>query len=976
MRRGTSATSATLAHPVVSNPEENQGLTVIRIQCRQSVDLRLTPLITQAASHLEADIATDVSSCHITPQWTFSPQFLQPLSAELVLDNISTQLLGDILDSKTCQRSCTIFDAHLNSISIQIFQPIPCHDHPVNAPHLAVPSLNRPSSTALVGLGATGLHIKTNMFNEDTIPSSWGMSIQNTWASLGTISTAGHSKPSWTAHADFDIDMSELQIQVTSDKVDLGIGNLSVDLGDFSSEILVVTGLALAESSKQLTNVKRRWTKRGQATTQFLLYQILLSSAEKIIVDPYSTVQPSYLVQCDRPNKLRTDPVFKILHHLRRCLAEMDMSEHHGDLPASFSSDSATITERLLPLFESRLLSLTLDADASNESSLLVLEKLIPDFHSAGRAKSHDTKINITHGSFRVKGLEVIVRDPEGKYPSQYSVASMTIAVRMHAPRALQLHPTAAAMLSQSSLRDRGQEVCQFLVSVSVEDAYLTVFPHLLQFVQQILRTHKRYGEEVTQNIPDRANPTPKPSAVSTIHLLATISLGAFRLEAAAENLIFVFGVSALHIGSTILAKPIGGKQAFNDLAMNHSIIFHEISLRARSNATTTRRSDSDILASLSFRGGRCNGVLRQEPSSGIILRLVFSLDGLLLNVPRSAIRLYRFVEEWRGDFLPGIEATLQALLLELGGSKTKPSSPNLSRTNHQKSAILHLHTHISSLDITLQVMHGTWLSWKVLDIITYLKPSALISRDPLQSFGVQLASQIITISYQGTKSLEALTDARVQLMLPTVSVSGRYNETSLSTFACVENFHVNVKPSHWDTVLAVQQKFGQDFNDLVVLIQETRRKRATSISTPKKSTFTARPFRYSGFLKMRGFRIGLKGVSSTLYLECDHIGGGIKNEFGHAWNIGLSDLALSLAPRVKDKLEPGFNRNHRSAFVIIDFQVDSGQLASYESKVGILRLSVTKIHAVMQPSSIGEIGDFVDHLQVSPPVNEYFSCH
>lgn len=882
-----------------------------------------------------------------------------------------TQLLGEILDPKTFQASKTVFDAHLISISMQVFQLIPCHHHSVNASQLAIPLLTQPSGTALVGLGATGLHIKANVFNEGpSIPTSWSVSgaLQNTSASLGVISPVGHSQPSGTADTDFDIDMSGLQVKVASDRVELGVADVSFDLGHSSPEILVATGLALAESNKGLMEVKDRWTKRGQATTQILLYQILMSSADKIIVDPYSTVQPSYLVQSGRPNKLRTDPIFKILHHLRRCLAEMDLSEHRGDLLASFSADSATVAERLLPLLESRLLSLTLDADASNESSRIVLEQLFPDLRPVGHANSHDTQVSITQGSFTMRGLQVLIRDPEGNYPSQYSVASMTVAVRMLAPRVLQPHATTAAVLSQSSLRDRGhQDVRQFSVSVSVGDVHLTVFPHLLQFAQQILQTHKRYGGKVTQNMTDQTNTTLKSSVASTIHLLVTISLGSFRLEAAAENLIFVFAVSTLQLGSTILAKPIGGKQAFNDLSMNHSIMFDEISLRARSNVVTTKRSDSDILASLSFRGGKCNGVLRQEPSSSMILRLVFSLDDLLLNVPRSAIRLYHFVEEWREDFLPGIEATLQALLSELGnGNKTKPSSPNTSRANHKKSPILHLHTHISSLGISLQVMHGTWLSWKVLDTIAYLKPSTVISRDPLQSFGVQLASQIISISYQGPKSLEAPTDTRVKLVLPAVSVSGRYNETSLSTLACVEHFHVNVKPSHWDTVLAVQQKFGQDFNDLVVLIEQTRRKRATSTPSPKKSTPAVRSLRYSGFLKMKGFRIGLKGASSTLYLECDQIGGGIKNEFGHAWNIGLSDLALSLAPRVgKGKLEPGFNRNHRSAFVIIDFQAESGQFTSYERKGGVLRLSVTKIHAVMQPSSIGEIGDFIDHLQV-----------
>jgi hypothetical protein len=158
-----------------------------------------------------------------------------------------------------------------------------------------------------------------------------------------------------------------------------------------------------------------------------------------------------------------------------------------------------------------------------------------------------------------------------------------------------------------------------------------------------------------------------------------------------------------------------------------------------------------------------------------------------------------------------------------------------------------------------------------------------------------------------------------------------------------------------------VQQKFGQDFNDLVSLVEETRRKRAAP--TQKLSPISM-ALNYSGFLKMRGFRIGLEGISSTLYLECVDIGGGINNDFGRAWNIGLSDLALSLAPRASSgALASGFNRNHRSAFVIIDFQGNSNS-EGVEGKA--LRVSVTKIHAVMQPSSIGEIGDFIDHLQVT----------
>jgi len=178
-----------------------------------------------------------------------------------------------------------------------------------------------------------------------------------------------------------------------------------------------------------------------------------------------------------------------------------------------------------------------------------------------------------------------------------------------------------------------------------------------------------------------------------------------------------------------------------------------------------------------------------------------------------------------------------------------------------------------------------------------------------------------------------------------------------------VEFFQFIIKPSHWDTLLVVQQKFGQDFNDLVNLVEQTRQKRAAPVQQrPIVSTSS----NYCGFLKMRGFRIGLEGVSSTLFLECVDIGGGINNDCGRAWNVGLSDLALSLAPHADGgALASSFNRNHRSAFVIIDFQISAGTRSAEGVEGQALRISATKIHAVMQPSSIGEIGDFIDHLQV-----------
>jgi hypothetical protein len=59
-------------------------------------------------------------------------------------------------------------------------------------------------------------------------------------------------------------------------------------------------------------------------------------------------------------------------------------------------------------------------------------------------------------------------------------------------------------------------------------------------------------------------------------------------------------------------------------------------------------------------------------------------MSGIKLHVPRSALRLYRFVEEWRQDYLPGLEATLNTLLSEYRASPPKsPRSPTPFSSSH-----------------------------------------------------------------------------------------------------------------------------------------------------------------------------------------------------------------------------------------------------------------------------------------------------
>lgn len=866
--------------------------------------------------------------------------------------------------------SKTLFDIHLSTVSIQLIQLVVGMQGDTTVPNSTF-NFNRQATIAMLDFQSHGLHVAGNMVERDTAtPPVWTAAgaVHNMSLNLDNIPDRTVSQMGLHRDTSIAIIFTAFRAKIAAPVLDIGMHGVSVSLGHSSPENMASAGFSLVKICEEILGIHKKWKRRDSMSEQYLLYQILVSSADKFVVDPYSTIQPSYLVQSGRPDKLRTNAILKLLHHLRRCFQEMSASERQAVLSACKGSGPDDIASQVLPLLKSRLMSLAVDADASNTSNMSTLERLLPALRSVIEESRANPELQFTSGSVEIEKVDFTVQDYEGKSFSQLSLTSLAIVARMRSPS---LITSSAAVLSQTSLRDRGHyAVRQLTTTISVGDVNLTILPHLMRFAQQILRTQRRYGDKMLRPTDvTSAQTRTKPTLASTeaIHINIVVSLRMLRVEAAAENLIVVFGVSGVQLGSSIFAKAAVAQQNLSDQSMNHSMLFEQIFLRARSNVDSSRRSDSDILASLLFSGGKCSAVMRLEPSSSGTLRVVLSLAGLELDVPRSAIRLYHFVEEWRADFLPGIEATLHELLSEIENAPAKPAPRVNSRFIQKKPPILHLHGHVSSLGVSLQVMHGTWLSWNVNHIVAYLKPSTATARNPLQSFGLQLASQVFSISYRPNRSSDLALDTRAKLELPTVSISGRYSESVLYTLACVDFFHIVVKPSHWDTLLAVQQKFGQDFNDLVSLVEETRRKRVTpSIKKPASATSL---LKYSAFLKMKGFRVGLEGISSTLFLECDDIGGGINNDSGRAWNIGLSDLALSLAPRIgKGNEKYGFNRNHRSAFVIIDFQASAGSRTLQDVNGQSLRLSVTKIHAVMQPSSIGEIGDFIDHLQVMPP--------
>jgi hypothetical protein len=628
--------------------------------------------------------------------------------------------------------------------------------------------------------------------------------------------------------------------------------------------------------------------------------------------------------------------------------------------------ENAVVTrEEVLTLLEGRLAGLAVDTDAAGLANLKLITRIFgaPDFPKVIRP--HESIIQ--SAGIKLQAMKVAVLHPEHGPPSEVSLDTLdvTAGVKKYGL----LVGSSKSPKDSLSVRDKRRSVVQHVaVSVALDGLEVLILPHILNFAQSLVRLRKRSN-----------NTTPIFSSIPPPHLTqgplkatflvdATLSLQSLRFQVAAEKLIVAFIVSRLGLVSSVYGRPNLTSQGRPDLSANSSFFFDSVALQARSSTDKGSPTPQDMLAEISLKKTGLNFALRHEVALNPTIRAALAVRCLQLSVPRSAIRLSRFIEEWKADYLPSFERTVQALVAELRQEPKVPSSPTSIR---ELVPAMHLQLSIGSCGVFLHVLPGTWLSWELLDTVAHLKLGVGLahSRQSSAPFGLRFSSQRINISSlsNGERPEDTSEKGGLKVDLPSMTVTGTYENRGVHVLISAGFFSFIVKPSYWDTLLSVQQKFGNDINDLLHVLADARTKRPSSQGPAKSQPFPSQSLLRSGAFKAKGFRIGLEGHSSTLFLECQDISGsltdGESKGKGNFWQLNAIGLALSLAPRFYAvmKSEPGrFDGNRRSAFVQIDCKAE----VDHRTAQKLLRIKVYKIHAIMQPSSIGEIGDFIDHLQ------------
>ncbi|PFH51536.1 hypothetical protein AMATHDRAFT_74889 [Amanita thiersii Skay4041] len=900
------------------NVATNDGdcdVATIHIVSRRGTRLKATPLIVPTINFLAEDVEQN------------------PLGPELLVDSLLVKHLGGLGGKSTSRMN---WRANFPLAIIQIVQhlPVTAEREPLisrNLDKLLVPS--KSDITAIMeirieGFASSGTMKQGSLVCHNTLKcTSIGFR-----TSLDGLTT--DLVPTQETSATFAL--ANTRLYMGQEAVEIDLGSIKTSVAPRSPEFVAATSLAVAQSAGQVIatiNNLRESTINTQKTT---VHSILTSSSGLPVVEPLSTIQPSYLVQSGVPHDLRLDTKCKFLFHLRDCLWNLRSARHSFQFTYNVSyvvSDDIFRNELTL-----RLRALDPDTLLSSIESLFYRGEINTEYQEQ-QANSRSTSI-------RSGEISLEISDPSGKSPSRLHVSGMHGTLRVASFDVHRNNTPVAKSMSQTSLRpDKRLLLQKTSASLMIGDVSMIVLPHLITFSRHLVRLKSSLEPELDDD-QSQVVATKKPFRFMTTEVI--LSARRLHLQAAAENIIFEIGTG--HVQGTLSSLRRSHDQ--QDESTNTSLMFGDLYFRARS-SQTAEIPGQDILAAVEVASGKLSIVGRQESRSRARLRLVFSSDTLQLKVPRSALRLYHFVEEWRDDYLPELESTMKAFLSEIKKPhKVQRSTPPRSL----RQVAIQLHGKIGHFGVALQVMHGTWLSWDIYNIAGYVVSANTSSPTEMYSFGLQISSTAISVS--------ARPSTHLKMALPSFTITGRYDGLSVHVLALIDFIEVKIKPSHWDKLLMVQQKFGQDFNDLLSLMQERKLKRASTVEEP---ALREHKLRYGGFLKMRGFRIGLEGMTSTVYLQCQDIGSGLDSAAGNSWHVTLSNLALSLVPR-STVTHPGssFNRKQGSAFVVIDFMI-SAESGSSDTSLSIenrLRVSVTKIHAVMQPSSINEVGEFVDEIQ------------
>ncbi|KAG9119662.1 hypothetical protein FRC07_005207, partial [Ceratobasidium sp. 392] len=773
------------------------------------------------------------------------------------------------------------------------------------------------------------------------------------------------------AHSRYELEPSsdKLRFKVTGAKLDLSnydpayAGSVACTTFDTfisnkSPEILITTIGAANHSLSRVTSfLESRSDLCSRRRRYFVWTTISRLQGQSVAPDPFATNLPSFLVQTGRPGRLRSDPSWKTLTIIRQSVRQMGAVDRKA-LQTSLTSRADGLPskqlEELLPLMEAQWS----DLYGQDEYGL---PKVPPILRSQFPLPSSSTSPLHFRGvvSVTCPHAKIILQSYGADY-NELVLSDLTMNLRAST---MSYNPFANGLATSGTIT-KGEKALHVVGAIAVRQLNISVYPSCVLFVRQVLRVQRQINSVDISAEEPMLRDTPISLPFQHIIFEWAFSASSLGLAAPAQQITFeayTYGSSANLVAVVTLPTFPALPQPPSPPHGSLSATFAANRISIQASQGKSQKSSQSLLSSIDFRSVMVHGAIKEEPGVVTETRLLLCLDQFKIHVPRSVLRLYRFIDSWRTEYLPTYDSMFQDLLSELDRNPRPNNSQPFVPALFSGKVKVDVQAQLRDFCTELHVMHGTWLTWNVLNSTTFIKSRGL---DAL-NFGHRIGSQVIRLSSGQPDGQRPVFGANsVYLELPSLWLEGKYPQLDVRLH--VDRFSVTLKPQYVDDFLAIQQKFGSDFNELVDLAVEFRNQGGAPISKPSNDPATDTAFpRFDISFIFEGFRIGIEGPSSTQYLDSSNIKGHVHSGTVKRWSFNVESLALSLAhhsaPR---RTRSNFDRKYRSAYMVLDMAAENIEHPEGAQEDNHLGITVSFVHAVMQPAAIAELGDLVDHIQ------------
>lgn len=749
------------------------------------------------------------------------------------------------------------------------------------------------------------------------------------------------------------------------------IGEVQVDLPDWSPPVCLrlVTSLSSAflPFSKQWNAYQNLTFRRRVQFYDDLLHACCGAPAT---ADPLSRTQLSFMVNSGKPQALRADPSLAIITRMRS--AARRPVQPHAREPDALDSGWEEIME-----------------NSVHASLVQISEQALIDLHPDDIPESFIYQQLFTSEERGAPGF--------APFPLLLYVSSrrITISLGSHASTRNQLElgpghlrlqiaerefakaePLSANKSSTSLLPNPEHPTLHVILTGSLAWFRMTLHPSFLSVIEGVLRLQREMAQSQPAGPVLNKPAPPSPHLTSRVILVETfLDIEQFEARALAQVLSVGMRVKGGHLACSVILGPgfLHTSRSSKPVSLSVLAGYREFSVQARSTQDEVDGSapDRPVLAALTLLDAELFTATDLED-----LRGTLSLNSMKLTVPRSALKLYTFVKQWKAEYLPYVgflgvpnsypimlcphrsfNAMFKRMLSEIDEPVLKTQAP--SRSLSLRS--IDFQAQFNLMSVNLHVMHGQWLSWSLEDTLAYMTSTDLKT----VSYGVQLAAQRITLSGEPdeTGSLGS-TPRPIKFALPSLRLSGVFQGKLVEVSLIIDHFRLMLKPQYMDDILVVQQKFGSDFNELVDVFASNKKTTKPKAPQGKRSAID---IAINAAVKLEGFTIGIQGPTSTQYLRSPQLSASYRTGLVSAdfWNLNVKELELSLVHDVQPLTSRRHREEYNSASMSLDCLIHNAAPQDSAEDVEYLTISIPRVQAIMAPAAISELGNLIDHIQV-----------